>query len=110
MTIRPGGLSYEALLTVHRLRDNAYGVTIRDDIAQRTGRNYAFGPIYTTLARLQADGLLTSKEGAPTPERGGRAKRLYQLTGHGVAVLTEGHRQLEATRAAFEPVFPGVKA
>lgn len=76
-------------MAVHRRRGNAYGVTIRDELRERTGREFSFGAIYTTLQRLEADGLLSSHEGDPTPERGGRAKRFYELTGRGVVSLQE---------------------
>ena len=63
------------LLAILRLGDNAYSVTIRQEIAACTERDPAPGALYTTLDRLDDKGLVTSRYGDPTPERGGRAKR-----------------------------------
>ena len=75
------------LLAVLRLGDEAYGVTILDEIAARTGRNPAPGALYTTLHRMEAKGLVTFRDGSPTPERGGRAKRFVVVTQPGRAAL-----------------------
>jgi DNA-binding PadR family transcriptional regulator len=77
------------LLAVLVLRDNAYGVSIRDVIEQETGRAVSFGAIYTTLERLQQKGYVSSKQGERTPERGGRAKRYFRIEGMGESVLRE---------------------
>jgi PadR family transcriptional regulator len=50
--------------------DEAYGMTIRRELARHTGRKVAVGAIYTALARLEGRGLVHSKLGEPTPERG----------------------------------------
>jgi PadR family transcriptional regulator PadR len=65
----------------------AYGVPIRREIAERTGRNYTVGALYTTLDRLQAKGYLSSRLGDPTPERGGRAKRYFRIEAPGIQAL-----------------------
>src|SRR4051794_40478310 len=106
--LRPGGLSWDVMLAVHRLRDNAYGVSVRREVNERIGREVSFGAIYTTLSRLEQDGLVRSHEGDPTPERGGRAKRYYQLTGHGVAALEASRQDIEGIRSALD--LPGVLA
>ena len=67
------------LLALMRLGDSAYGMTIRRELAERTGREIAVGAIYTALARLEARGYVRSHLGDPTPERGGRAKRFYRV-------------------------------
>jgi PadR family transcriptional regulator len=67
--------------------DQAYGVPIRDVIEQRTGRHLSAGAVYTALDRLRKKGLVSSYESAPTPERGGRRKRLYRLEPMGVESL-----------------------
>lgn len=92
--LRPGGLSWSVLMAVHKRRENAYGVTIREEIAEKTGRQPSYGAVYTTLARLETEGLLVSHEGDPTPERGGRAKRFYRLTGEGAASLKAATAQI----------------
>lgn len=81
-----------ALLAILRLKDEAYGVSIRAEIARRAGRDIAPGALYTTLERLETKGLLKSRVGDPTPERGGRAKRYYVLSGAGVKAIARAER------------------
>src|ERR1017187_1252205 len=76
------------LLAVLRLAHQAYGVTILAEIAARTGRNPSPGALYTTLHRMEAKGLVTFRDGSPTPERGGRAKRFVTVTREGLDLLT----------------------
>ena len=82
-----GEFEHVVLLAVVRLGDTAYGVTIRREIEERTGREPAPGALYTTLDRLEDKGLLTSALGDPTPERGGRAKRFVKVSASGMAAL-----------------------
>ena len=72
------------LLAILRVGESAYGVTIRSEIEARTGRDPAPGALYTTLDRLEEKGLVASRMGDPTPQRGGRAKRFFQVTGVGI--------------------------
>jgi len=71
------------LLAILRLGETAYGVTIRQEIALHTGRDVAAGALYTTLERLESKSLVASSFGDPSPTRGGRAKRFYQVTDAG---------------------------
>ena len=80
------------LLTILRLKDDAYGVSIRAEISSRTGRDVAPGALYTTLERLESKGLLRSRVGEPTPERGGRAKRFYTVSGVGIKAIARAER------------------
>jgi PadR family transcriptional regulator PadR len=75
------------LLGVLRRTGDAYAVGVRDEIVERTGRDVSIGSLYITLQRLERKGLLRSRLGDPTPERGGRAKRYYELTRRGLALL-----------------------
>jgi PadR family transcriptional regulator PadR len=83
MSDRLGRFEHELLLTVMRLGDEAYGMTIRRELGAHTGREVAVGAIYTALARLEARGLVQSRLGDPTPERGGKAKRYYRVLAPG---------------------------
>ena len=67
------------LLAILRLDQDAYGVTIRDALEAETSREVALGAIYKTLGRLEDKGYLSSRLGDPTPQRGGRRKKLYRL-------------------------------
>ena len=77
------------LLTVWRLNDNAYGVTIRKKVIEATGHEWSVGAIYDSLERLTNWEYLKTFQGNPTPERGGRSKRYYKITEDGVAALNE---------------------
>lgn len=83
------------LLAILRLGDEAYGVTIRAELADRAGRTIAPGALYTALERLEAKGLITSRMGDPTPQRGGRAKRYVSVTAAGMQALTRALRAYE---------------
>jgi DNA-binding PadR family transcriptional regulator len=86
---RLGRFEELVLLAVVRLRENAYGVTIRREIAERTGRDVSFGAVYTTLERLQRKGHVSSRLGDSTPERGGRAKRYFRIEAPGITALNK---------------------
>lgn len=84
------------MLAVLRLGREAYGVPIAAEIAQRTGREMLQGSIYAILERLESKGLVTSRLGEATPQRGGRAKRYFALTAEGRREVREAQRALEA--------------
>jgi DNA-binding PadR family transcriptional regulator len=72
----------------------AYGITVYDELTSRTRRRVARGAVYMTLDRLEKKGLLSSYQTEPTAERGGRAKRCYQVTKPAMAALRESRRAL----------------
>jgi len=90
------------LLAVLRLKAEAYGVSIRREIVERTGREPTSGALYTTLDRLEKKGLLKSRTGESTPQRGGRAKRYYTVTASGSAAVARAQR-------AFRNLLEGLK-
>ena len=77
------------LLALTRLGSDAYGVSIADDIDARTSREVSLGAVYKTLERLEDKGLVTSRIGEPTPERGGRRKKHYRLAALGQRALRQ---------------------
>jgi DNA-binding PadR family transcriptional regulator len=83
------------LLAILRLGDQAYGVTIRAELADRAGRTITPGALYTALERLEVKGLVTSRMGDPTPQRGGRAKRYVTVTAAGTQALTRAVQAYE---------------
>jgi PadR family transcriptional regulator, regulatory protein PadR len=89
-----GRFEHYLLLTVMRVGDDAYGMTIRRELAQHTGREVAVGAIYTALARLEARGLVQSRLGDPTPERGGKAKRFYRVLPAGKKAVAKAQSAL----------------
>ena len=83
----PGEFEQVVLLTVARLGEDAYGVAIRQEIEDRTGRDVGIGSVYSALDRMEEKGFVSSTVGDPTPERGGKAKRYYKLERAGVLAL-----------------------
>ena len=77
------------LLAVLRLGDDAYGVTIRGELQRETARDLTLGAIYKTLGRLERKRYLSVRIGDPTPERGGRRKKLYHLEPLGARALKQ---------------------
>lgn len=98
----PGEFEQVVLLAIARLKDGAYGMAIREEIADRTGRDVGIGSVYSALDRMEAKGFVSSSLGDPTPERGGRAKRFYRLEGEGALAL---HR----ARAMFASLWDGLE-
>src|SRR5258708_31312869 len=82
-----GSLEYIILVALLRLDGRAHGMMVRREIEERTGRNVSIGAVYATLERLERKGYVSSSTGEPTPERGGRAKRLFRLQGAGRRAL-----------------------
>jgi PadR family transcriptional regulator, regulatory protein PadR len=82
------------LLAVLRLGDDAYGMRVRREIAERTGRDVTIGAVYATLDRLSAKGLLDASLSEPTPERGGRAKKSFRITGAGIEAINRSRQEL----------------
>ena len=101
-----GRFEHLLLLAVVRLGDDAYGVTIRNEIEHCTGREPAPGALYTTLDRLEEKGLVRSQMGDPTPERGGRAKRYFAVSGKGVKAVTHAMRNYQRLLEGLE--LPGL--
>ena len=77
------------LLAIRKLSKNAYGVTIRQVIEEKAGRPTSYGAIYATLERLEKKGYISSRQGSPTAERGGRAKKYYKVEAAGEKALND---------------------
>jgi len=87
-------LEENVLLTILKLKDDAYIVSIKDKIERITGKNLSFGALYVSLNRLIKYGYLESGIGESASVRGGRAKKYYKLTKDGISALKE-IRQLQ---------------
>jgi DNA-binding PadR family transcriptional regulator len=79
-----GNFEMMLLLALIRLGNNAYGVTIARELEEKSGREVVLANVYAKLERLEEMGYVTSKLGDPTPERGGKAKRYFQITASGI--------------------------
>lgn len=97
-----GEFEQMVLLALLRLRDNAYGVTIRAEIERRAGREVSIAAVYTTLDRLEKKGLLSSRVGEPTAQRGGRSKRYFRLEPAGAEALAASYRSYKGMVAGLE--------
>lgn len=86
-----GEFELMVILTLIQLGDDAYGVPLSRELEKRRGRGVSVGSVYAALERLEQKGLVASKLGDPTPERGGKAKRYFRVT-------KEGLRQVHRTR------------
>jgi DNA-binding PadR family transcriptional regulator len=89
------------LLAIWRLEDNAYGVTIRKQIAEVTNKTYSYGTIYSSLEQLFTKGYVIKIAGPSTPERGGRSKVFYRLT-------SDGKKALKAARKLQTSIWEGI--
>ena len=100
-----GDLEQLVLLAVLRLNDGAYAVPVRAEICERAGRDVSRGAIQVTLDRLERKGLLRSRLGGPTAERGGKAKRMFTMTAAGSNALQAA---LDGTRAMLDGLPAGL--
>ena len=96
-----GTLELAALIAVARLGGVAYGLAVRRDLADRTGRDHSVGAVYTTLQRLEDKGLVTSRPSEPLPVRGGRSRRHYTLTAAGKRALRDAERHATSVWAGI---------
>src|SRR5262245_57534522 len=98
-----GEFEQMVLVACVHVGDDAYGVSIVDEIENRTGRKTAHAAVYVTLRRLEQKGLLESWKGEPTAERGGKARRCVKVTRAGLAALKE-------SRQMFDRMWQGLDA
>ena len=84
------------LLAALRIGDKAYGVQIAREIEAVSGRRVLLGAAYAALDRLERNGLVSSTLGNATPERGGRAKRFFEVTPRGLRAVKDTQQALIA--------------
>ena len=87
-----GEFEYLLITAAVRLGKEAYGAAIRREVEDATKRRCSIGALYTTLDRLEAKGLVKTRMGEATPQRGGRAKRMVEVTSKGVQAATSFYR------------------
>lgn len=83
------------LLCVLILNDEAYILRIQEELKKQANRTVAMGALHATLARLEAKEFLSSELAGGTQQRGGRRKRVYDLTAAGKNVLSEVRQMRE---------------
>jgi DNA-binding PadR family transcriptional regulator len=96
-----GEFEHLLLLALAQLGPEASGVDVREIVEARTGRVLSPGAVYTAFQRLEGRGFVSSAMGEPTPQRGGRRKKLYRLR-------PAGARRIEATQAALAAMARGL--
>lgn len=96
-----GEFEQMVLYALVSLGEEAYGAAIRREIVERTGREVSAGAVYTVLDRLERSALVRSSVGSPTPERGGRRRKYYELR-------PDGARLLQATRERMHRMESGL--
>ena len=84
-----GEFEYLLLTAAARLGEDAYGAAIRQEIEDLTGRRCSIGALYTTLDRLEAKAFIKTRMGNPTPQRGGRPKRMVRVTAQGIRAASD---------------------
>jgi len=104
-----GDFEQLVLLAILHLGDEAYGISVRDEIEDRAGRTASLGAIYTALDRLEQKKLVSSWTGGATPERGGRAKRFYKVEAAGQVALKESLAATKRMAAGVEQRLGGAR-
>jgi len=89
-----GEFEIYVMLALAHLGEGAYGVTIRQEIERRTGREVTIGAVYATLARLEEKGFVRHELSAPLPVPGGRSRKHCSLTAAGERALAHAASML----------------
>ena len=98
-----GEFELYVMLALDRLGDEAYGIRIRQEIAERTGREIVIGAVYATLSRLEAKGLVRHRLSDPHPVPGGRARKCFQLTPPGTRALAHSTSMMSRMMNGWRP-------
>ena len=102
-----GDMDHLVLLAILRLGRDAYGIPILDEVSARSGRDVSRATVYVALKRLEQKGLVTSRLGESTPERGGRAKRFFKLKPSGLKALRDSREMFLGLWRDYESVLDG---
>jgi PadR family transcriptional regulator PadR len=97
-----GDFEQLVLLGVLRLKSDAYGAAIRQEIHRRSGRDVSINAVYTTLDRLEGKGFLRSWVGEATPQRGGRRRKFHALRPPGLVALRQAYRAFSSMADGLE--------
>jgi DNA-binding PadR family transcriptional regulator len=89
------------LLAIWRLKGNAYGVTISEQVSYVTGKDWTFGAVYVPLDKLTQKEFVRKYSSEPTANRGGRSKCLYEIT-------PEGKEALKAIKEVNDALWDGI--
>ena len=101
-----GSFEQLVLLAVVRLRDDAYGMTVRREISDRARREVSLGAVYATLDRLERKGFVASNSGSSGAARGGRARRFFEIRAKGRTALQHTLETLDHCREGLSGLEP----
>ena len=90
------------MLALVRLGSDAYGATVCAEIEKRSGREVSVSAVHTTLERLEQKGLVKSRMGEPSPQRGGKRKRHYEVAAAGMRSLQASYRSIRSMASGIE--------
>jgi DNA-binding PadR family transcriptional regulator len=102
-----GEFEYLMLTAAARLGDDAYGAAIRQEIEDATGSRCSIGALYTTLDRLEEKGFVKTWMGDPTPQRGGRPKRIVRVTSSGARAAKHFYKAVTRVTSGVSWEAPG---
>jgi len=86
-------LEETVLVVIWKLGDTAYGVNIKKQVNETTGKNYFYNTVYTTFEQLLRKGFITKHFGEPTAVRGGKRKVFFQITKEGMEALENAYER-----------------
>jgi DNA-binding PadR family transcriptional regulator len=97
-----GEFEQMVLLALLRLGADAYGAVVCGEIEKRSGRDVSVSSVHTTLERLEQKGLVKSRIGDPTPQRGGKRKRHYEVAPLGLKALQASYGSIKRMADGLE--------
>ena len=98
-----GEFELYVMLAIVHLEEDAYGIRIRQEIEDRTGRDVAIGAVYATLGRLHDKGLVQHRLSDPQPVPGGRSRKYFHLTAAGRTALEHAAAMMARMLDGFRP-------
>jgi len=102
-----GEFEQMVLLSILQLKNDAYAVSVLEELDSRAGRHVSRGSLYKTLERLETKGLLQWAKEEGSPDRGGHPRRLFQVTPRGITVLQESRHALTRLWEGLDSVLEG---
>jgi DNA-binding PadR family transcriptional regulator len=90
------------LLALLRIGADAYGASVCLEIEKRSSRSASLSAVHTTLERLEQKGMVRSRIGDPTPQRGGKRKRHYEVSAPGMRALQASYRSIKQMADGIE--------
>jgi DNA-binding PadR family transcriptional regulator len=100
-----GEFEHQVLLAILQLGGDSYSAPIVMEMEKRSGRDVAPAAVYIALRRLEQRGLVQSTKEEPEPQRGGRGKRIFEVTPTAIEKLRESRRAMESFWDGLDPVF-----